>query len=276
MPSNILSNQKCESWTSVVSGCKPELNLADWPNYGMYILQRSVEVHLYTCESKFEHVGKSEWQQSVRPIRIINKLCLFVVIIVVDVDDLHSFHCFVARSGWLQEFPGIFNDGIKFDIWKWLCWYGITTGGFAPSNITKPCLSHKLFASGDINSPRKWYCLAFARMGHIKGQCSGGNQNWCPFDLQVVKTTLQAVDSAYKSSSQPNPPVITWTGLSESCRPGTFTEPLIAPRWEAKVWRTKGLQKSPFHFWTGSISSQLGSCSVQNYKPFVLVVKVFV
>jgi len=52
----------------------------------------------------------------IRLIRIINKVCSFVVVVFVNVDDFCSICSLVARLNWLHEFFGALNDGIKFDI----------------------------------------------------------------------------------------------------------------------------------------------------------------
>ena len=41
---------------------------------------------------------------------------MFVVVVVVNVDDYHGICSFVAGSNWLQEFFGVLKDELKLGV----------------------------------------------------------------------------------------------------------------------------------------------------------------
>ena len=51
-----------------------------------------------------------------------------------------------------------------------------------------------------------------------------------------------------EAADRANPPIAPGVGLSGPWRSETLSDPSIAARWAAKVWRTRGLEKSPLHF----------------------------
>ena len=52
-----------------------------------------------------------------------------------------------------------------------------------------------------------------------------------------------------EAADKPNAPIAAGVGVLVPWRLGTLVELSMAVRWAAKVWRTKGLRKSPFHFY---------------------------
>ena len=51
-------------------------------------------------------------------IRVINKVCPFVVVVIIDTDDFHNLCSLVANTIWLQhhKWLGGLNNGIKLDV----------------------------------------------------------------------------------------------------------------------------------------------------------------
>ncbi len=76
-----------------------------------------------------------------------------------------------------------------------------------------------------------------------------------PLEIKVrAHSTCQWSDKSCRhnnvhtdAAAKLNAPIAWGEGLS--WRSGTCTEPPIAERWTAKVWRMKWPQKSPLHFW---------------------------
>ena len=119
---------------------------------------------------------------NIRLIRVINKACLFIIIIIINVDDLCSVGSLVVSMDWLHEFSGILNDGIKHDFCKWVRWHGITAGGLPQVVSLKPVWHGD---SLPVERLIVWeYGLAFASTDWQNSQHLSGNQNEGSFHLK--------------------------------------------------------------------------------------------
>ena len=88
-------------------------------------------------------------------------------------------------------------------------------GSLTPSRVTKTSLAHGVFASGEIESLREGYHLAFASTGHCNSQCPSGNESQRPLHLSMIRTALQALYVILtEAAAKPNPPIATGMGLS--------------------------------------------------------------
>ena len=65
-----------------------------------------------------------------------------------------------------------------------------------------------------------------------------------------------------EAADKPNPPITAEVGVLVLWRLGTLVELSMAIRWAVKVWRTKGLQKSPFHFYNVQVMVIKFTCRI--------------
>ena len=66
-------------------------------------------------ELKNKHVLHLQSCANLVTVQIIDKVGSFIIIIIINFDDIQGFHSIlVARSDWFQKFFGFFNNSLEF------------------------------------------------------------------------------------------------------------------------------------------------------------------
>jgi hypothetical protein len=104
------------------------------------------------------------WTQVGARVRVINKACLFVLL--VNIDNIRTLRRPVASTNWFHKLLGLLNDSVELDLCKLACWRGLIAGALTPSCVAETCLAHGLLAARQIDCLREINCLASGSTGH--------------------------------------------------------------------------------------------------------------